>query len=323
MVDGMEAAIGRALGAGPARDHGPGTAGPGPADPGTTAPGPLSGAAQRRARRGRLAPHGRRRPQLRADAERPPGQPRRHRVHLRSQKRPAPARMGPAVGLVPARRRRDGPAPGRGRRRPWPRSGRTATGSISGTSSTGPGARSSGPVPARRRAGGAGQAGRPRPGGGRGRKAEGGGGAISTCGTWFVPSGLWHGDHKMTARACLRLVREMPGRRWGIYEELPYRWEVPEQVTAAKQRLAAQWFHPRTGRSPRPPPTMPRNTPCSRCYRSQLPCLGERADVAAAGAGGFSPPGGPGGLSRARQLSCPWAGTLGCTFLGVDRELPG
>lgn len=100
--------------------------------------------------------------------------------------------------------------------------------------------------------------------------------------TWFVPLGLWHGDHKMTARACVRLAHDMPGRRWGIYEELPYRWEVPEQVTAAKQRLATNGF----SLGPAPVASSPDNAgkyAMLACYRSQLPCLGERADIAARG----------------------------------------
>ncbi len=105
-------------------------------------------------------------------------------------------------------------------------------------------------------------------------------------GTWFVPLGLWHGDHKMTARACLRLVREAPGRRWVVYEELPYRWEVPQEVVAAKERLEHNGFT----LEPTGPPTAPgtaQKQAMVRCYRSQLPCLGERADVAAAGPEAF------------------------------------
>ncbi len=100
--------------------------------------------------------------------------------------------------------------------------------------------------------------------------------------TWFVPLGLWHGDHKKTARACLRLVRAMPERRWAVYEELPYRWEVPLEVTAAKQHLERDGF----ALEPAVFPSSPDNSQkyaMVRCYRSQLPCLRARIDVAAAG----------------------------------------
>jgi LmbE family N-acetylglucosaminyl deacetylase len=100
--------------------------------------------------------------------------------------------------------------------------------------------------------------------------------------TWCVPLGLWHGDHKKTARACLRVARHMPDRRWVLYEELPYRWEVPLEVTAAKQRLGSEGFSIEpavfaTG------PDNSRKYDMVRSYRSQLPCLGARVDVAAAG----------------------------------------
>ncbi|HUC15373.1 MAG TPA: PIG-L family deacetylase [Acidimicrobiales bacterium] len=100
--------------------------------------------------------------------------------------------------------------------------------------------------------------------------------------TWFIPLGLWHGDHKMTARAGLRLAKDMPERRWALYEELPYRFEVPLEVTAAKQRLEEDGFT----LEPTVLPSGPDNSKkyaMLRCYRSQLPCLGDRVDVAAAG----------------------------------------
>jgi hypothetical protein len=97
--------------------------------------------------------------------------------------------------------------------------------------------------------------------------------------TWLIPLGLWHGDHKMTARACLRVARHGPERRWFVYEELPYRLEVPLEVTAAKQRIQANGF----GIGPN---SFPSSDDASKkrdmvnSYRSQIPCLGQRADVA-------------------------------------------
>jgi LmbE family N-acetylglucosaminyl deacetylase len=99
--------------------------------------------------------------------------------------------------------------------------------------------------------------------------------------TWFVPLGLWHADHKMTARACLRVASYMPERRWVLYEELPYRVEVPLEVAAAKDQLAIVGFGIE-------PLVISSNAGNSKkraminCYRSQLPCLGPRVDVAAA-----------------------------------------
>jgi LmbE family N-acetylglucosaminyl deacetylase len=104
--------------------------------------------------------------------------------------------------------------------------------------------------------------------------------------TWFVPLGLWHGDHKMTARACLRLAGDRPDGRWALYEELPYRWEVPLEVTAAKERLVSHGF----SLEPVALASGPDNTKkyaMVRCYRSQLLCLGDRADIAAAGPEAF------------------------------------
>jgi LmbE family N-acetylglucosaminyl deacetylase len=94
--------------------------------------------------------------------------------------------------------------------------------------------------------------------------------------TWFVPLGLWHRDHKITARACLRVARALPDRRWVLYEELPYRLEVPQEVLAGKQGLESEGF----GTEPAAFPSGSDNAQKDamvRCYRSQLPCLGDRA----------------------------------------------
>jgi hypothetical protein len=101
-------------------------------------------------------------------------------------------------------------------------------------------------------------------------------------GTWFVPLGLWHGDHKMTARAGLRLARDMPERRWALYEELPYRFEVPLEVTVARARLEADGFCLEPADFPSGADNAKKHAMVS-CYRSQLPCLGARADVAVTG----------------------------------------
>ncbi len=98
-------------------------------------------------------------------------------------------------------------------------------------------------------------------------------------GTWLIPLGLWHGDHKKTARACLRLARSMPDRRWLVYEELPYRLEVPAEVADAKARLRADGFSLEPAVLPSAPDGSQKQAMVG-CYRSQLPCLGGRADAA-------------------------------------------
>ncbi|MGD0808476.1 MAG: PIG-L family deacetylase [Acidimicrobiales bacterium] len=97
--------------------------------------------------------------------------------------------------------------------------------------------------------------------------------------TWLIPLGLWHGDHKMAARACLRVARRRPERRWVVYEELPYRLEVPLEVTAAKQRIQANGFGIRPNDFASSGDTSKKRDMVN-AYRSQIPCLGNRADIA-------------------------------------------
>lgn len=115
--------------------------------------------------------------------------------------------------------------------------------------------------------------------------------------TWLIPLGLWHGDHKKTARACLRLARQVRGRQWVVYEELPYRLEVHDEVEEAHRRLEeegfrlAPWAPPGPGPSPSAPGAPGENGAAGQqkykmiaAYRSQVACLGERADAAVANA---------------------------------------
>ena len=101
-------------------------------------------------------------------------------------------------------------------------------------------------------------------------------------GTWLVPLGLWHGDHKKTARACLKLASRMRDRQWVVYEELPYNHEVPGEVSAAKQRVEANGFVMEPAASP-PGEESSKKRSMIDCYRSQLPCLGARIHVAVSG----------------------------------------
>lgn len=97
--------------------------------------------------------------------------------------------------------------------------------------------------------------------------------------TWVVPLGLWHGDHKLVAYACLRLASQMPESRWVVYEELPYRIEQPAEVRAAHRRLIAHGFavEPATFQLD---PDLSRKRALVSCYRSQLRPLGRRVETA-------------------------------------------
>jgi LmbE family N-acetylglucosaminyl deacetylase len=101
--------------------------------------------------------------------------------------------------------------------------------------------------------------------------------------TWFVPLGLWHGDHKLTARACLRVAQQMPQLRWVVYEELPYRLEVPLEIASAKEHIGTSGFAIRDAVFASSPNSSQKREMVS-CYRSQLPCLGARVEVALAAA---------------------------------------
>ncbi len=105
--------------------------------------------------------------------------------------------------------------------------------------------------------------------------------------TWVVPLGLWHGDHKKTARACLRLATRPPhlGRpapRFVVYEELPYRLDVPDEIEQAK----AGWGVTGLSLEPLAAPDLDNEARAEAkaamvaAYRSQLPCLGPRAHIA-------------------------------------------
>jgi LmbE family N-acetylglucosaminyl deacetylase len=104
--------------------------------------------------------------------------------------------------------------------------------------------------------------------------------------TWFIPLGLWHGDHKKTAAACLNLAARLTDRTWVVYEELPYRLEVPDQVEHGRHHLRAKGFAPQevvldggAGRD--------QKRAMVNAYRSQLPCMGRRVEAAVSGAETF------------------------------------
>jgi LmbE family N-acetylglucosaminyl deacetylase len=111
-------------------------------------------------------------------------------------------------------------------------------------------------------------------------------------GTWVVPLGLWHGDHQKTARACARLARRppdgpWPARHWVVYEELPYRFDVPDQVGQATAALAGQGFSLQALQAPTGAPGADLDAlkaAMVAAYRSQVACLGpDRVGRALAG----------------------------------------
>jgi LmbE family N-acetylglucosaminyl deacetylase len=97
--------------------------------------------------------------------------------------------------------------------------------------------------------------------------------------TWFIPLGLWHGDHKKTAAACLRLAARLTDRQWVVYEELPYRLEVPDQVDQGRRHLEASGFTAAEVAIDEPS-GQGRKQEMVNAYRSQLPCMGHRVEVA-------------------------------------------
>lgn len=99
--------------------------------------------------------------------------------------------------------------------------------------------------------------------------------------TWIVPLGLWHADHKCAARACLELAGRWPDRHWVVYEELPYRLEVPDEAEAARHAIDSAGF---LCRSTELAPGESRKAAALQRYASQIPCLGDRLEAATSSA---------------------------------------
>lgn len=100
--------------------------------------------------------------------------------------------------------------------------------------------------------------------------------------TWFVPLGLWHGDHQKTTGAGLRLAASRPELTWLVYEELPYRKEVPEQVAERMEVLKNGGFSTRPVVAPKRESASAKRAMIA-CYRSQVTCLGARVEAAVSG----------------------------------------
>jgi LmbE family N-acetylglucosaminyl deacetylase len=88
----------------------------------------------------------------------------------------------------------------------------------------------------------------------------------------FIPLGLGHTDHRLTAAACLWAARHESDIEWFVYQDLPYAYEDDEAVEEALGGLGD--VRPQPVRFP--PPTDPtRKAEAIAFYRSQIMGLGE------------------------------------------------
>lgn len=101
------------------------------------------------------------------------------------------------------------------------------------------------------------------------------------CGVWFVPLGLGHRDHRLTAAACAAVAARRPALTWYAYEDLPYAVEGgAAALTTAKRRYVRAGLSP--GEIRERQPSVSSKTRLLDCYPSQLVALGERVQVATA-----------------------------------------
>jgi LmbE family N-acetylglucosaminyl deacetylase len=108
---------------------------------------------------------------------------------------------------------------------------------------------------------------------------------FSAC---FVPLGVSHPDHRLTAGGALEVARRMPEKRWYVYTDLPYAKERADHVAAARDAVSAAGFTLEpvigdaiTSRAAVAPRESKRAAVA--CYRSQLDGLGERVELAITG----------------------------------------
>jgi LmbE family N-acetylglucosaminyl deacetylase len=100
--------------------------------------------------------------------------------------------------------------------------------------------------------------------------------------TWFVPLGVGHPDHRLTANACLSIARLTPDIRWVLYEDLPYsRESIPGRDGAFKSALDAG-FELQPVYLDTEPDAEAKGRAVD-CYRSQLNALGDRVQIALSG----------------------------------------
>jgi len=104
----------------------------------------------------------------------------------------------------------------------------------------------------------------------------------SSITTWFMPLGLCHPDHKITASASSRLAASITGKAWVVYEDLPYGIEAPQDAEATRVSLHEAGFtlEPAFTEGSPDPRAIKTKRAMVACYKSQLPCLGSRSDLA-------------------------------------------
>lgn len=103
---------------------------------------------------------------------------------------------------------------------------------------------------------------------------------------WFMPAGLVHPDHELTAAACRRAFTSAAAPDCYVYLELPYHLETPAAVGLAWDRLRAAGFEPRAEAL-----AVSEDIELKRaavgCHASQLASLAGRLDTALTGAETF------------------------------------
>jgi LmbE family N-acetylglucosaminyl deacetylase len=98
--------------------------------------------------------------------------------------------------------------------------------------------------------------------------------------TVFIPLGVGHSDHKITASACLATARRLPQLRWVVYEDLPYAAESSRSREVALRAVAAYGFtlEPLEVKLEPEVDVGPKRA-AVECYRSQLNALGQRVEL--------------------------------------------
>jgi LmbE family N-acetylglucosaminyl deacetylase len=99
---------------------------------------------------------------------------------------------------------------------------------------------------------------------------------------WFMPAGLVHPDHELTAAACRRAFGSAAAPDCYAYLELPYHLEAPAAVEAARARLRADRFDVQPEALPVSDDVELKRAAVA-CHRSQLAPLAGRIDPAVEG----------------------------------------
>jgi LmbE family N-acetylglucosaminyl deacetylase len=96
--------------------------------------------------------------------------------------------------------------------------------------------------------------------------------------TWYLPLGVGHPDHVITAAAVLRVAGARPERQWIVYEDLPYAQQEARLRQTAARRIAKSGYELREiDWVPRVPVEIKRSA--MDRYESQLKALGSSVDL--------------------------------------------